>query len=329
MRRRPYLHALLACLPALLAPLAVAQAQTPAANWPTRPIHLIINTTPGGAVDTVGRLVAQQLQEKLGQPVVPENRAGGNGVVAGIAVQTAPADGYTLLFGASIHALTGAILLKPPYDPLTDFTPVARVAEGPLLVVTSPRLPQTDLASLVAAVRARPGDFSFATSSLGAAGHLAILALKQAIGADVPVVSYRGSAAALTDLAAGTVQVMIDPILSTLPLVRGGNIRPLAITAAKRSGVAPEVPTVAEAGMPQLQIASWYAVWGPRGLPEGITTRVNEALRQAMGQEAVTTRLSELGFNLVSETPAAFATFQAADAARGATLLRNSGYEPQ
>jgi tripartite-type tricarboxylate transporter receptor subunit TctC len=323
MRRRPRI--VLACLAALLLPFGGARAQ----DWPARPVHLIINTTPGGAVDGVARLVAQRLQDVLGQPVVPENRAGGNGVVAGIAVQTAPADGYTLLFGASIHALTGAILRKPPYDPLADFTPVARVAEGPLLVVTAPRLPYRDLPGLVAAVRARPAEFSFATSSLGAAGHLAILALRQLTGADVPMVSYRGSAPALTDLSAGNVQVMIDPILSSLPLVKGGQLRALAITAANRSPAAAEIPTVGEAGFPALRYASWYAVWGPRDMPPAVTARLNGALREVVAQEAVVARLAELGFSPVSESPAAFAAFQAADAKRGTALLQESGFEPQ
>ncbi|WP_431282535.1 Bug family tripartite tricarboxylate transporter substrate binding protein [Humitalea sp. 24SJ18S-53] len=323
--RRPILPTL-ACLAALLLLLpGGARAQ----SWPARPVHLLINTTPGGAVDTVARLMAQRLHAVLGQPVVAENRAGGNGVVAGIAVQTAAPDGYTLLFGASIHALTGAIMRRPPYDPLADFTPVARVAEGPLLVVTAPRLPYADLSSLVDAVRGNPAGFAFATSSLGAAGHLAVLALRQITGVDVPLVSYRGSAPALTDLAAGTVQVMVDPILSSLPLVQGGQLRALAITAAARSPAAPAIPTVAEAGFPALRYASWYAVWGPRGLPEAVTMRLHAALGGIVAEDAVARRLAELGFTSVAESQADFVAVQTAEAERGAALLRQSGFEPQ
>ncbi|MBC7799004.1 MAG: tripartite tricarboxylate transporter substrate binding protein, partial [Gemmatimonadaceae bacterium] len=295
------------------------------------PILLVINTTPGGAVDTVGRLVAQRLRDRLGVNVVAENRAGGNGVIAGIAVQNAAPDGTTLLFGASIHALAGAIMRNPPYDPLTDFTPVARVAEGPLLVVTAPALPpaQRDLAGLAAAIRANPAGFTFATSSLGAAGHLAILSFNRVLGVDVPIASYRGSAPALIDLAAGTVQVMIDPILSSLPLARGGQIRAVAITASARAAIAPEIPSVTEAGLPGLEFASWYAVWGPRGMPAETTTALNAALQQVMREEVVVRRLSDLGFTPVAESPAAFAAHQAAEAARGGELLRASGFQPQ
>jgi tripartite-type tricarboxylate transporter receptor subunit TctC len=261
--------------------------------------------------------------------VVPENRAGGNGVVAGVAVQTSAPDGYTLLFGASIHVLAGAILRNPPYDPIADFTPVARVAQGPLLLVASPRLPQTSLAELIAAIRAQPRQARMWRRRIRAAWHLAILGFARAVGSEVPIVSYRGSAAALTDLTAGTVQVMADPILSALPLARGGQIRALAITAPQRSPAAPDIPTVAEAGLPGLEFASWYALWGPRGLPAPIVGRLNAVLQEALQQPAPSRRLADLGFEPVAESPADFARFQSADAERGAGLLRTSGFEPQ
>lgn len=315
----------------LAAPLGLAFA-APAVGqteWPTRPVRLVINTTPGGAVDTVGRLVARHLQEATGQPIVPENRAGASGTIAGQAVLQAPADGTVLLFGASIHALARAVVRQPPYDPLADFIPVARVAHGPLLVVAAMGVEATDLASLARAVRAAPDRFSFATSSLGSAGHIAVLALMRAIGVEVPIVPYRGSAGALADLAGGRVQVMVDPILSALPLVRGGQIKALATTGTSRSAIAPEVPTAAEAGMAELTIATWYGVWARRAVPGAMAQQMNARFQTATRDPALADRLTQLGFEAVAGDIASFAAFQAADAERGERLLREAGFQPE
>ena len=318
MRRRTLLTSSL-----LLACPAYAQ------GWPQHAIRMVIPYTPGGATDAMARLAAQKLSERLGVNVTPENRAGGNGTVGGMAVVQAPADGSTLLFTASIHVMARQVMRAPPYDPLADFTPVARVGRGPLLLVAPPRLAQGSIAQVVAAARAEPVKWTFATSSLGSAGHLASLEFNRLAGLDIPIAPYRGSAPGLADVAAGNVQLMLDPILATLPLARGGQVKALAITTAARSAIAPEIATAAESGMPGLEFASWYGVWGPKGLPASIVARVNAELQATIAEPAVVRRLTEMGFEPVAESPAAFADFIAQDVARNAALLRAANFQPE
>jgi tripartite-type tricarboxylate transporter receptor subunit TctC len=297
--------------------------------WPQHAIRMVIPYTPGGATDAMARLTAQKLQERLGVNIVPENRAGGNGTVGGMAVAQAAPDGGTILFTASIHVMARQVMKAPPYDPLTDFTPIVRAGRGPLLLVASPRLPQTSIAQVVAAARREPAKWTFATSSLGSAGHLATLEFNHLAGLDIPIAPYRGSAPGLADVAASNVQLMLDPILATLPLARGGQVKALAITTAGRSAVAPDIPTVAEAGMPGLEFASWYGVWGPKGLPQPIVERINGELQAAMAEPAVVRRLTELGFEPVRESPAAFASYIEQDVARNAALLKAANFQPE
>ncbi|MCK8782923.1 tripartite tricarboxylate transporter substrate binding protein [Roseomonas sp. NAR14] len=304
----------------------VARAE---AAWPNRPIRMVIPYTPGGATDAMARLTAQKMSERLGVNVVPENRAGGSGTVGSMAVIQSPADGYTVLFSASIHVLARLVMKSVPYDPVTDFTPVARVGRGPMLLVMPPSLPQTTITEVVADAKAHPERWTFATSGLGSAGHLASIAFNQLAGLNLPITPYRGSSPALADIAAGNIQLMIDPILATLPLARGGQVRALSITTEQRSPVAPEIPTGAEAGMPGLVGASWYGVWGPRGLPGEIVRKINAGLREAMFEPAVVKRLTELGFEPVAESPEDFARFIEADVARNTTLLRAANFQPE
>ncbi len=322
MRRREILAGGTFMAAGLAAP-AVAQ------SWPQHPIRMVIPYTPGGATDAMARLAAQKLAERLGVNVTPENRAGGNGTVGGMAVVQAPADGTTILFTASIHVMARQVMKAAPYDPQADFTPVARVGRGPLLLVAPPRLAERSIAEVVAAARREPAKWTFAVSSLGSAGHLATLEFNRLAGLDIPIAPYRGSAPGLADIAAGNVQLMLDPILATLPLARGGQVKALAITTAARSAIAPEIPTAAEAGMPGLEFASWYGIWGPKGLPRGIVTRINAEMQQAMADPAVVRRLTELGFEPVAESPEAFASFIERDVAHNAALLRAVNFQPE
>jgi tripartite-type tricarboxylate transporter receptor subunit TctC len=306
-------------------PAAPALAQ----SWPHQSIRMVIPYTPGGATDAMARLAAQKLAERLGVNVTPENRAGGNGTVGGMAVVQAPADGGTILFTASIHVMARQVMKAPPYDPLVDFTPVARVGRGPLLLVAPPRLAERSIAEVVAAARREPAKWTFATSSLGSAGHLATLEFNRLAGLDIPIAPYRGSAPGLADVAAGNVQLMLDPILATLPLARGGQVKALAITTAARSAIAPDIATTAEAGMPGLEFASWYGIWGPKGLPREIVGRINAEMQQVMADPAVVRRLTDLGFEPVAESPEAFASFIEGDVARNAALLRAANFQPE
>ncbi|WP_137181621.1 tripartite tricarboxylate transporter substrate binding protein [Roseomonas sp. AR75] len=308
--------------------LAAPALRAQGGAWPNRPVRVIVPFTPGGATDGMARVTAAKLQEKLGQTFVVENRAGANGAIGGQAVAQAAPDGYTFLFSASIQILARLVMQNPGYDPVADLLPVTRVGEGPLLLVMSPNRPQTTLAEVVAAARANPREWSFAVSSLGAAGHLATIEFIRQVGRDLTAASYRGTAPALTDVVAGNVQLMFDPILATLPQVRSGRVKALAITAPQRSPAAPEIPTAAEAGMPGLDIQSWWALWGPRGVPEAITGRIAEVLKVGMFEPDVTARVATLGITPMAQSGADFAAFIARDFERSQQLLRLANFQP-
>jgi len=297
-------------------------------GFPTRPIRLIVPFPPGGGVDVFARLLAEQLRETRRVTVVVENRAGANGTVGGVAVKQAEPDGYTLLFSATTHVMAKQVLKSPPYDPVADFTPIARVGEAPMLLVMSPKLPQTTIAEVVADARNHPERWTFATPALGSPSHLAILAFNKLAGFNLTIVAYRGTAPGLTDVAAGHVQLTIDPVLALLPMARSGNVKALALTSAKRSSLAPEIPTSAESGMPGLEFASWYGVWGPKGLPDNVVGWLNAACNEATRALAGAGRLVQAGIEPVVETPEQFARFIAADVARNGELLRAAKFEP-
>jgi tripartite-type tricarboxylate transporter receptor subunit TctC len=317
----------------LLAGTAATALAAPAlgqAAWPRdRPIRIIVPFTPGGATDGMARVTAGKLQERLGQTVVVENRPGANGAVGGQAVAQAAPDGYTLCFSASIQILARLVMRNPGYDPVADLLPIARVGQGPLLLVMNGSRAPTTLAEAVAAARATPRDWPFAVSSLGAAGHLATIEFIRQVGVDLTQVPYRGTAPALTDVVAGNVALMFDPILATLPQVRAGRVKGLAITAPARSQAAPDIPTAAEAGMPGLDIQSWWALWGPRGLPAEITGRIGEVLRTGMFEADVQARVGTLGIEPLAETGVDFAAFIQRDFARSQDLLRLANFQPE
>jgi tripartite-type tricarboxylate transporter receptor subunit TctC len=296
--------------------------------YPSRPIHIIVPYAAGGGVDVFARLVAEQLKEKRGITVVVENRPGANGAIGGQVVQHSDPDGYTLLFSAATHVLAKQVMRTPPYDPVTDFAPVARVGEAPMLLIMSPKMPQKNITEVVADARKNPDRWIFGVSSLGAPGHIATVAFNKLAGLNLTVAPYRGTAPALTDVAAGHIQLMIDPVLVLLPMARGGNVRPLAITAAKRIALAQDIPVASEAGMPGLEFASWYGVWGPKSLPANIVHWLNTALNEATQDLAAAGRLSEMGIIPVKETPDEFARFVVKDVKRNGELLRSAKFEP-
>ena len=297
--------------------------------WPNRTVRVIVPFTPGGATDGMARVTAAKLQEKLGQTFVVENRPGANGAVGGQAVARETPDGYTFLFSASIQILARLVMRSPGYDPVADLLPVTRVGEGPLLLVMNATRPQTTLAEVVAAARANPRDWAFAVSSLGAAGHLATIEFVRQLGVEITQAPYRGTAPALTDVVAGNVQMMFDPILATLPQVRTGRVRGLAITAPQRSAAAPDIPTATEAGMPGLDIQSWWGLWAPRGVPAEITGRIAEVLRTGMFEPDVLARVATLGITPKAESGADFAGFIRTDFERSERLLRIANFQPE
>lgn len=307
----------------LLAAPALAQG-----GFPSRTIRMVVPYPPGGATDAMSRLAAQKIQEKLGQTVVVENRSGANGQVGSQAVLQAGADGYTILGSASIHVMARSVMRNVPYDPVADFVPLARTARGPLVLVMSPQRPQRTIPEVVAAAKAEPARWTFATSSLGAAGHLGTIEFNRVTGSNIEIVGYRGTAPALTDVAAGNAQLMFDPVLATLPMVRGGQLRGLGIATAARTPLAPDLPTMAEAGLPGFEFYSWYGIWAPRGVPPEIVARYNAALVEGLREPAVVERLTGLGFEPVAESVAEVERFIAEDVRRNVELLRLANFQP-
>lgn len=273
--------------------LAAAQPAT----LPDRPTTLVVPFPPGGSVDGVARILAQELGEQTGGTYVVENRAGGAGGVVGSAqVMRARPDGATLLLNASIHVVVPLINRNVTFDVVRDFSHIALVADGPLLITTNPSVPAATLGEFFALVRAEPTRFNFATTGYGSAGHLCVELLKLRAGVANEVVAYRGGGPALADLAAGTIHLLADPMLSSLPLVRGGRLKALAVTTAQRSALAPEVPTVAESGMAPLEMVSWYGVWGPKDMEAGLVAELSRRIGTVTASTKFRQRLQALGF---------------------------------
>jgi tripartite-type tricarboxylate transporter receptor subunit TctC len=220
------------------------------------------------------------------------------------------------------------VMRNAPYDPVADFTPVARTGEAPMILVMSAERPQKTIAEVVANARTRPDRWVFAASAIGSMGFLATLAFNQLAGLDLTITSYRGTAPALADVAGGHVHLLIDPILALLPMAREGKVRALAMTSAHRSALAPDVPTAGESGMAGLEFASWYGVWGPKGMPPGAVSWLNQAINGATAAIAASGRFAQLGQDPVQETSEEFVRYIDRDVARTADLLRKSSFQP-
>ena len=323
MKRMPKVMAL------ILAGLLATWVQAQPAPKLDGPIKLIVPFAPGGGVDTAARLIARQLQVNTGVTVIVENRAGASGTVGGKVVQIAAPDGQTLLFSASTHVLVKEVLKVPPYDPVTDFAAVARVAEAPLMMVIAPNLPQRSAKEVLDAARQNPDKWTAALPALGAASHVGTLMLAQQGNVKFTTAAYRGTAPALTDVAGGHSQILMDSIIALLPMAKEGRVRPIAVTSAKRVGIAPDVPTAAESGFPNMVYYSWYGVWAPKATSESKVKVLNEAFNAAVKDLARAGTLSPLGILPVIEDVAQFRQFMTQDMQRSTELLRASGFKAE
>ncbi len=292
-------------------------------------IKLIVPFAAGGGVDVSARLIARQLQTNLGVVVIVENRPGASGTVGGKAVQMATPDGATLLYSASTHVLAKQVLATAPYDPATDFAPVARVAEAPLLMVIAPHLPPRTVREVMDAAKREPAKWTAALPALGAASHIGTLMFANQGGLTLTTAAYRGTAPALTDVAGGHTQILIDSIISLWPMAKEGRVRPIATTGSQRSGIAPNVPTAAESGFPKLVYTSWYGVWAPKGTPAIKVQALNSAINKAVSDLSRSGAFTPLGIVPVFESPAQFASFIEGDIKSGAALLTASGFKPE
>jgi tripartite-type tricarboxylate transporter receptor subunit TctC len=307
---------LLLCLPLGLA----AQG-----SYPNRSIRMVVPYPPGGPTDVLGRIVAQQLSERLGQQVVVENKPGASGMIGSELVAKAAPDGYTLLANASIHVINPSLYPKMNFDALRDFTPVSLIAQVPLILVVTPALPAKSVAELIALAKAQPALLNFGSSGNAAAPHLAGESFKISTGVHMQHVPYRGSAPALTDLMGGQIQLMFDSMPSAMPHVKSGKIRALAVTTARRSPAVPELPTVAESGVPGFDISTWYGVWAPPATPKDIVDKIAAEMARALKQPAVRERLAALGAEAVGNTPEEFAAYCRTELAKWSKIVRESG----
>ena len=313
-------------LPVLLA-LALGVLATPAfaQSYPNRTVSIVVPFPAGGSVDVVARLLVQKLNESMGANFIVENRAGGaGGAVGANAVAKAAPDGYTLMFTASIHIITPFINSKIPYDAVKDFSPVSLAASGPLLVSTAPNVPASNLKEFFELVRRDPAKYTFATSSYGSAGHLAIELLKRDAGVDTLVIAYKGAGPMLNDIMGGQIQLIADPMASSSPLAAAGKIKALAVTSLKRVAAAPDIPTIAESGMTGFDFQSWYGLWGPKGLPADITTKLQTEVARVLALPEVRQRLGVLGFEAIGSTSEEFARYIEAESAKYGQIIRDA-----
>ena len=311
----------------LIAMLLVLALGGPAAAqpYPARTVSVIVPYPAGGSVDVVARLIVQKLNESLGQTFIVENRAGGAGgaVGANVVAKAAP-DGYTLMLTASIHIITPFLNSKIPYDAVKDFAPVSLVAAGPLLVSTAPNMPVSNLKELFDLARKAPDKYTFATSSFGSAGHLVVELLKRDAGIDTLVIAYKGAGPMLTDIMAGQIHLIADPMASSLPLAASGKIKALAVTSRKRVAAAPDIPTIAESGMTGFDFSSWYGLWGPKDLPADIAAKLQAEVAKVLARPDVTERLGILGFEAIGSTTAEFAKYIDEESAKYGQIIRDA-----
>jgi tripartite-type tricarboxylate transporter receptor subunit TctC len=325
MNRRDAVASMLATAGVVLGS-RVVRAQ---AGFPNRSIRIIVPVSPGGGVDIFARLIAAKIGTQRDVQFVVENRTGGNSTIGGLDVHRAAPDGYTVLFHASTHNVARLVMRDVPYDPIADFTPIALAGQAPLLHIIANSRPEKTIKDIAAAAKAKPDEWSFATAQLGAPGHLAEVAFNQYQGLDVPIIVYRGTAPAANDVVGGHVPMMIEAMLSLLPLVRAGSVRGVAVTGKKRSALAPEIPTMTELGLPELDFGAWWAMWGPPGMPADLVQTLNGWVNDAVKALAADGRLATLGIEPAARTPEAFAQFIKADLDRSTKLLKAAKFEPQ
>jgi tripartite-type tricarboxylate transporter receptor subunit TctC len=327
MNRREFVKAATtAAACAVICKPAIAEAAWPAKG---RTLRVIVPWPPGAANDALGRLVAQRLQEKFGVAAIVENRTGGSGLIGTKYVIDAEPDGYTFLASAFNTAVMPLVLKSAEFDPQSDLEVIARTGIAPLVCVMTAERSQKTVGEIVAAAKADPGKWNFGISATGSAGHLATIDFLQKTGATIPMVTYRGTQPALLDLMAGAVQLLIDTSFALIPAAKEGTkARAIGIAAAKRSVLAPDIPTMAEAGVPGFEFQSWYGLWAPKGTPGGITATVHNLVQETMRDPAVVSSLTSTLLEPVTESIDQTKTFIADEIVRAKRLLESVNFQP-
>jgi tripartite-type tricarboxylate transporter receptor subunit TctC len=289
--------ALLASVVLALPGLSAAQA------FPTKPIRIVVTYPPGGGADLMARLVAPKMSEQLGQPVVVENKPGASGQIGAAEVARSAPDGYTLMLDASSYSVNPSLYAKLPYEPAKAFTPIAVLALFPNVLVLTPSFPAHDVKELIAAAKAKPGTIAFASSGNGSAQHLSGELFRQKTGVEITHVPYKGGGPAMNDVMGGQVPMFFANMASSLPQIKAGKLRPLAITGAKRSPALPEIPTMAEAGVPGYEVYEWNAIFAPAGTPPAVIARLADAIAKSVQSPEFRERVTSLGGELTGYGP--------------------------
>jgi tripartite-type tricarboxylate transporter receptor subunit TctC len=327
MMIKSYFVAVLAAT--LLALDAPALAQTAAQTFPRKTITIIIPASPGGAIDFVARLVGEKLTAAWGQPVVVDNKPGATGIIGTEAVSRAQPDGHTLALVASSHAINPSITKKLPFDTLKSFEPVVLTHIVPLMLVVAPTIPAKNLQELIAYAKANPGTLTFASSGVGGAPHMSGELFMSMAGLDMTHVPYKGSTLAHPDLRGGITSMMFDTVAALQPLLKAGAVRPLAVTTAKRSSVAADVPTMSEAGLPGYETSTWGGVLAPARTPKDVVAKLNAEINKALAASDVQGKLTTAGIEIAGGTPQEFQDFIQSEMKKWAEVAQAAKITPE
>lgn len=315
---------LLSVLAVMAAAVPVASAQNAADSWPNRPVRVVVPFPASGATDLVARTITQRVSQELGQQFIVDNKPGAGGTIgAGEAAKAAP-DGYTVLFTtSSTHSISPHLMSKVSYNPVKDFTPVAHLADAASILLVTPSLPVKTVGELISYAKQKPAQLNYASSGNGTIVHLNAAAFAAQAGVELTHVPYKGTSHSITDLAAGQVHMLFDSIPTGIPHVQSGRLKALAVTGDKRSPLAPDVPTVSEAGLPGFTSVTWFGVYLPAGAPPALVNRVNKAFTNAVKATEVQDSLRKNGLDVIqNSTPAQFDAMVKADSARWGKLIK-------
>ncbi|HTD90330.1 MAG TPA: tripartite tricarboxylate transporter substrate binding protein [Burkholderiales bacterium] len=294
-----------------------------AQQYPVKPVRVIVGFTAGGPSDIVGRIVAQQLTERMGRQFVVENRVGATGMIGAEVVAKAPPDGYLLYIASqTTHAVAPYMYSKPLYDPVKDFATVSLVAHNPLLMVVHPSFNVKTVKELIALAKAQPGAVNYATGGIGSSPHMSMELLKSMAKIDMVPIHYKGDGAAVIDLIGGQVPIFSASIAGLLQYVKTGKLRGIAVTGSKRSPIAPEFPTIAESGLPGFEVVTWFGVLTTAGAPADVINRLHGDLVASLGQPAVKDQINKLGLEIVGSTPEQYATFLRSENVKWGNMVR-------
>lgn len=321
---RCLVSALLALATALVSPVAAAQ------DWPNRTIRLIVPFPPGGSVGYVAQLIAQPIGDRLGQRIIIDHRAGAGGLIGVDAAAKAPADGYTWVITTSGNiAVSPYLYAKMPFNAHDELAPVTPIAEVVAVLVVHPSVPASNVSELVALARSRPGKLNFGTSGKGGSDHMSAEMFMSMTGVKMVHVPYKGGGPAMTDLVGGTIELMFSTVAPAMEMIKSGAIRPLGVTSAKRFVGLPNVPTIAEAGVPGYESAGWYGVFTAAKTPPEIVARMQQAIVEVLADETIKRRMIDGGLQPFTTTPAAFSELIARDTQRWGEVVKASGIKPE